>query len=166
MRDLLIRGGHNTDAAAIAEIVNHEIRTGLAIWRTTERTEAEIEALICERLTAGQGVYVAEREGSIVGWASYGAFRAGEGYVQTVEHSVHVTPAEQRTGIGRILLSRLLSHADNAGVHAMIAGIESTNHASISLHEKLGFVEVGQLPQVGKKFDRWLTLILMQRIAK
>lgn len=165
MADLQIRAGEKADAPAIAEIINHEIRTGLAVWRTTERTTAEIEALISERLAADQGVYIAERNGTVVGWASYGAFRAGEGYAQTTEHSVHVIPAEHRTGVGHSLLSHLLSHADHAGVHAMIGGVESSNHASIALHAKLGFVEVGRLPQVGRKFDRWLTLVLMQRIA-
>ena len=116
-------------------------------------------------MDAGQAALIAEQGQSIVGWASYGLFRTGEGYGRTMEHSVHVKTAQRRSGIGRQLITRLLAQADDAGVHAMIGAIESTNTASIALHTEFEFVEVGRLPEIGWKFDRWLSLVLMQRTA-
>ena len=166
MTDLHIRTAHVSDAVAITDILNHEIRTGLAIWRYEERKANEIETLLQTRLAAGHAVLVAELDQKIIGWASYGPFRAGEGYGRTMEHSVHVNPAHRRSGIGRQLMTRLIDHADAADIHAMIGAIESSNTASIALHAEFGFVEVGRLPEVGWKFDRWLALVLMQRTKK
>lgn len=166
MSGIQIRAGAITDASAIAAIVNHEIRTGVAIWRNSERPVSEIETMLDARLTAGHAVYVAERDEKIVGWASYGEFRSYEGYALTMEHSVHVAPGYHRQGIARSLMTQLLEHADSRNIHALIGAIASTNTASISLHEKLGFVEVGRLPEVGRKFGEWLTLVLMQRTKR
>lgn len=165
MTDALIRTATVEDAPAITEILNREIRTGLAIWRYDERSVDDIVTLIATRLAAGHGAFVAEINAAVIGWASYGLFRAGEGYGRTMEHSVHVDIAHRRSGVGRSLMKHLLDHADEAGVHAMIGAIESTNAASIALHAEFGFVEVGRLPEVGRKFDRWLSLVLMQRTA-
>lgn len=165
MTEIVIRTARSKDAPAITRILNREIRTGLAIWRYDERAVEEIESLIETRLVAGHGAFVAEADQTVIGWASYGLFRAGEGYGRTMEHSVHVDANHRRSGIGRSLMSHLLAHADNAGIHAMIGAIESTNSASIALHAEFGFVEVGRLPEVGWKFDRWLSLVLMQRTA-
>ena len=61
-------------------------------------------------------------------------------------------------GIGRKLLVALISEARRLRKHVMVAGIESRNHASLHLHESLGFITSGQMPQVGTKFGRWLDL--------
>lgn len=164
MTEWTIRTGREADAPAIAAILNHEIRTGLAIWRYAERSEDDIRAMLAERIAAGQGVFVAETEGRIAGWASYGPFRTGEGYGRTVEHSVHIVPQMQGHGLGTALMQRLLDHARGAGIHAVIAAIDSTLDASLALHRRLGFREIGRLPEIGWKFERWLTLVLMQKL--
>lgn len=165
MQQRSLRAATPGDASAIAGIINHEIRTGLAIWRYAERSIDDIGEMIESRLRMGHAVYVAEIATEIVGWASYSGFRTGEGYARTMEHSVHIMPSHQRKGLARALMGRLIEHADAANVHTLIGGIDSTNTASIALHESLGFEEVGRLRQVGWKFDRWLTLVLMQWIA-
>ena len=164
MSAFAIRSGTPSDARAIAALINHEIRTGLAIWRYAERPESEIASMLMDRLTARQAVYVASVNDEVVGWASYGPFRAGEGYGPTMEHSVHVAPTHQRRGIATALMERVIDHAATAGVHSLIGAIESTNSTSIALHERLGFNEVGRLQEVGRKFDQWLNLVLMQNI--
>jgi len=166
MKGLIIRRGNLSDSAGIAMLINHEIRSGLAIWRYAERTDDDIQNMLSERIASESALYVAESDGQIVGWTSYGSFRAGEGYSRTMEHSVHITPSYQRQGIARELMSKLLSHADAAGVHSLIGAIEATNTASLTLHKNLGFEEVGRLPEVGWKFDQWLSLVLMQRINR
>lgn len=165
MPEFHIRTAEISDAPAITEILNREIPTGLAIWRYEERQVQEIDALIQTRRSCDHATLVAEREHSVIGWASYGPFRAGEGYGHTMEHSIHVNPDDQRTGIGRQLMRQLLDHEDAADIHVMIGAIESRNNASIALHREFGFVETGRLPEVGRKFGEWLTLVFMQRLA-
>ena len=160
-----IRAAAISDAAGIAGLINREIRTGLAIWRYAERPESEIAALLSDRITAGQAVYVAAADGLIAGWAGYGPFRSGEGYRHTMEHSVHIAPAYQRRGLATRLMQQLVAHADKADVHSLIGAVEASNSASLALHKKLGFSEVGRLPEIGRKFDQWLDLVLVQRIG-
>ena len=119
------------------------------------------------RKAAGDGVYVADADGVVVGFASYGAFRNNElwpGYRFTVENTVHVADGWQGQGVGRSLMERLIAHATAAGMHVMAAAVDAENVGSVAFHESLGFAEVGRLPEVGRKFDRWLDLVLLQRI--
>ncbi|MFV0282055.1 MAG: GNAT family N-acetyltransferase [Rhodoblastus sp.] len=159
-----IRDASPEDSGAIAAIYNHAVRTTTAIWNDRAVDAANRAAWLAERQAAGFAVIVAELDGRIAGYAAYGPFRAFEGYRLTVENSVYVAPGMQGRGVGRALMDALLSRARNAGFHAMVAGIEAENHASIRLHEALGFAEVGRMPQVGAKFGRWLDLVFLQRL--
>jgi L-amino acid N-acyltransferase YncA len=100
----------------------------------------------------------------VIGFATYGDFRAWPGYAQTVEHSLYVAPEHQRQGTGGLLLEALVARARADRLHVMVAGIAADNAASIALHAMLGFAEVGRMPEIGRKFDRWLDLVLMQLI--
>ncbi len=164
MRPALIRPATPSDAGGIAALINQEIRSGLAIWRNSERSCNDIRNMLTERLALNHGVFVATSQDTIVGWAGYGPFRSGEGYARTVEHSVHIAGPLQRQGIARRLMEDLTAHATQNGICSMIGAIEAGNTASISLHEKLGFLEAGRLPRAGHKFGKWLTLILMHKI--
>lgn len=157
-----LRDAVAADAAAILAIYNHAVRATTAIWNSIESDLAGREAWLAERATAGFPVLVAEIDGMVAGYASYGHFRAWPGYRFTVEHSVYVADGAQGRGVGRALLEALIARARDAGKHAMIAGVEAGNTASIALHSSLGFREVGRLPQVGAKFDRWLDLVFLQ----
>jgi phosphinothricin acetyltransferase len=99
----------------------------------------------------------------VVGFASFGDFRAWPCYRHTVELSVHVAAGWRGAGIGRALISALLPLAAALGNHVMIAAVDADNAASIHLHEGLGFERVGHLREVGRKFDRWLDLVFLQR---
>lgn len=114
-----------------------------------------------QREASGFPVFVAESNGTIAGYASYGAFRSGEGYSGTVEHTVYVAEPFQRRGIARDLVNALIARAQNAGVRRMIGGISSGAEGSYALHKALGFEEVGRLPGIGRKFGQDLDLILM-----
>ena len=100
--------------------------------------------------------------GSVAGYASFGDWRAFEGFRHTVEHSVYVRHDSRGTGIGQALMVELIARARGIGKHVMVAGIEARNAGSIALHKKLGFVEVGLMPQVGTKFGGWLDLAFLQ----
>ena len=99
----------------------------------------------------------------MVGFAATGPFRAGEGYRDIVEHSVYVDRAARRRGIGRALLSLLIAEARAAGRRHMVGGISADQEASRALHARLGFVERGKLPGIGRKAGKQLDLVLMAR---
>jgi phosphinothricin acetyltransferase len=82
----------------------------------------------------------------------------------TVEQSVHVAESHRRRGIGRQLVQALIERAQAAGNHVMVAGLDADNLASRRLHEQLGFREVGRMPEVARKFDRWVDLLLAQLV--
>ncbi|QGU10963.1 GNAT family N-acetyltransferase [Leclercia sp. J807] len=159
---MLIRHATKEDCAAIGAIYNHAVLHTAAIWNdTTVDTDNRI-AWFEARQLMGYPVLVSEHDGVVTGYASFGDWRAFDGFRHTVEHSVYVHPDHQGKGIGRALMEQLIVEARRIGKHVMVAGIEAQNHASVHLHETLGFVTTGQMPQVGTKFGRWLDLTFMQ----
>lgn len=157
-----IRDATLADAAAILPIHNHAVLSTTAVWNESESDLAGREAWLTAREASGFPVLVAEIDGTVAGYASFGDFRAWDGYRLTVEHSIYVDPARHRAGVGRALLAALIGRARSMGKHAMIAGIEAGNEGSIALHRACGFREVGRLPEVGAKFGRWLDLVFLQ----
>lgn len=158
-----LRPASSSDLGPLAELLNAEILSGTASWASRPKTEEEIAKWIVERTGAGFPVIVAEADDHVLGFGSFGPFRRGDGYRHTVEHTIYVAAAHRRKGVARALLSRLISQAEKDGVHRMIAAISSDQIASISLHEGFDFRRVGLLPEAGRKFDRWLDLVLMMR---
>jgi phosphinothricin acetyltransferase len=106
---------------------------------------------------------VADAAGEVIGFSTFGDFRAWPGYRFTVEHSVHVAAGMRGAGVGRALVEALFPIAASLGKHVMIAGVDADNGASIRFHERLGFERSGRLRQVGFKFDRFLDLVFLQR---
>ena len=159
----VIRDATEADLPAILALHNHHITHTTSIWRTVLADLAERRAWFADRKAKGFPVLVAEQEGGFLGYASYGPFRAGDGYDGTVENSVYVALDAQGRGIARMLMEALLSHAAADGRHTMVAGIALPNDASVALHRRLGFVEKGVLVGIGRKFGRSLDLMLMQR---
>jgi phosphinothricin acetyltransferase len=159
-----IRDATEADLPAILAITNEAILTTTANWNIRPTTLEARAAWLAERRAAGLPVLVAEEGGEVRGFASYGPFRAFDGYAQTVEHGLYVAREAQRRGHGSALLAGLIARAEAAGLHVMVAGIEAGNAASLALHARFGFVRVGLMPEVGRKFDRWLDLVLLQRM--
>ncbi len=161
---LLIRHTTTTDLPALLAIYNDAVENTLAIWNETlvdlENRRQWLEA----RNRNGFPVLVAERDGKVLGYASYGPFRPFEGFRHSSELSIYVASDARGGGIGRALLAALIEEARARHVHVLIAGIEAGNAASIALHKAQGFEEAGTLKQVGQKFGRWLDLLFMQKI--
>ena len=157
-----IRDATAADADAICAIYNAAVRETTAIWNDVEVDAANRVRWLADRQGAGFPVLVAERDGGIAGYASFGPFRAFDGYRFTVENSVYVAEMARSAGMARALMEALIVRARQMGLHAMVAAIEADNAASIRLHASLGFQEAGRLPQVGTKFGRWLDLLFMQ----
>jgi len=160
---MIIRDATDADLAAIVAIFNHAVRTTTAVFSTLETDVAARAEWAAARRAKGFPVLVAEADGAVIGFASYGDFRSFPGYRLTVEHSVYVAPEAQRRGAGRALLAALIDHGQAAGFHVMVGGIDADNAPSLALHRALSFEETGRMAEVGAKFGRWLSLVFMQR---
>ncbi len=159
---ILIRDAVEADLPAIRDIYNHAVEHTTAIWNEVLIDVDNRRAWMELRRAKGFPVLVAERDGKVAGYASYGDWRAFDGYRHTVEHSVYVDKDCRGAGIGKLLLQALIEHARANGKHVMIAAIEAENTPSIRLHETLGFRMVGIHKEVGTKFGRWLDLAMME----
>ncbi len=158
-----IRDAEDRDLAGIAAIYNDAVLNTTAIWNDTVVDEANRRAWHADRMRLGYPVLVAlDAADGVIGYASFGDWRAFDGYRHTVEHSVYVRSDQRGGGIGRALMLALIERARAIGKHVMVAGIEAGNAPSIRLHERLGFEHTGTLRQVGTKFGGWLDLTFMQ----
>ena len=160
--DITIRDATEADLPGIMDIYNDAVAHTTAIWNEATVDLENRKAWFAARRERGFPVLVATRGRQVIGYASYGDWRAFDGYRHTVEHSVYVHKDARGTGTGKRLLKALIDRASFNGVHVMIAGIEAENAASIKLHEKLGFRIVGRFSEVGIKFGRWLDLTCME----
>ncbi|MEY3873220.1 MAG: hypothetical protein RLZZ296_2215, partial [Pseudomonadota bacterium] len=92
-------------------------------------------------------------------------FKARPAYRYSAEDSIYLSPQAQRRGLGRALLTELAARAEALGVRKLIAVIgDSANAESIGLHRSVGFTQVGVLTSCGWKFDRWLDVVLMEKV--
>lgn len=160
----IVRDANEDDLPYITEIFNEAILNSNAIWSEHIVDIANRRSWLHERQKVGFPVLVAQMNGKIYGYASYGPFRQFPGYAHSSELSIYIHKDSRKKGIGKVLLAALIEKARDNNVHVLIAGIESENKASIALHEKLGFKVTGCMPQVGIKFGKWLDLVLMQLI--
>jgi phosphinothricin acetyltransferase len=160
--DITIRDATEGDLPGIMDIYNDAVVNTTAIWNEAVVDLDNRKAWFAARRERGFPVLVALRGKQVIGYASYGDWRAFDGYRHTVEHSVYVRSDTRGTGTGGKLMKALIDRASFNGVHVMIAGIEAENTASIKLHEKFGFRTVGRFSEVGIKFGRWLDLTCME----
>lgn len=158
-----IRAGREDDLPAILDIHNDAILNSLSIWQYQAVPLANRQAWFSERMAKGFPVLVAEIDGRLAGYASYGDFRHGAGYDVTVENSVYVRKDARGRGVARPLMEALIDHARKAGKHVMVAAVGLPNEASLALHRRLGFVDVGTLREIGWKNGMRLDLALLQK---
>lgn len=159
---MLIRDATNDDIAGITAIYNDAVIHTTAIWNNIEVDAANRAAWLAERRRQSYPVLVAVDERGVLGYASFGDWRAWDGYRHTVEHSVYVHKDRRGSGIGKALMDELILRARSIGKHVMVAGIEARNETSLRLHRKLGFEQAGHLKEVGAKFGGWLDLVFLQ----
>jgi L-amino acid N-acyltransferase len=162
-----IRDAVEADFDEIRAIYNEIVLNSTATYNDRP---ASLEARIAwwrSRDQQGYPVLVAAHESQVVGFASFGDFRSWPGYRFTVEVTIYIHSASRGLGIGTVLLTELVSRARNLGKHSMIAAVDSENAESLRFLNRFGFEQVGYLPQVGFKFDRFLDLVLLQyRLAQ
>lgn len=162
----VVRPATIDDLAGILAIYNDAVQRTTAIWNETVVDLANRQDWYAARIADGFPVIVAAAENDILGYATYGSFRPHEGYRHTVENSIYIREDQRGKGIGTALMPPLIETARKAKLHAIVAAIEARNETSIHLHARFGFREVGRMPEVGRKFDRWLDLVLMQLLLE
>jgi L-amino acid N-acyltransferase YncA len=160
---MIIRDATEADLPQILRVYNEVIAHSTAIWTEEPSTLEDRQAWFVARKGLGYPILVASDESEILGFASFGDFRAWPGYRHTVEHSIHVRAGERRRGIGSALLPVLIERAARLDKHVLLAGIDGENVASIAFHKRFGFNDAGRLREVGSKFGRWIDLVFLQR---
>ena len=161
---MTIRDAEIGDLPQILAIYNEVIATSTAVYSSEPSTLAERSEWFEQRRRRGFPVLAATEGDRVLGFSSFGEFRgAFSGYRHSVEHSVHVRAEARGGGIGRQLVAALFPLAAAQGKHVMIGAVDAANEGSLRFHERLGFEQVGHLKEVGRKFDRWLDLVFVQR---
>lgn len=157
----ILRAATRADLGAINEIYNHYVLHSTCTYQEEPET-LEGRRQWFEHHGERYPVTVAEVEERVIGWGSLSAYHARSAYRHTVENSVYVDYRHHRRGLGSLLLQDLISRARGLGHRVIIAGIDGGQTASVALHAKFGFIEVGRLREVGFKFGRWLDVIYME----
>jgi L-amino acid N-acyltransferase len=160
--DFQIRTYREADAAAIRAIINDSILHTSHNYDYYPKSLEEVQTLFAEKIRDGFPVLVGELDGEVLGYTTYGKFRAKPGYSKTLEHSIYLNEKAQGKGLGSEMMRQLIEKAKEQGFHMMIAGMDSENLGSYRFHERLGFRETARMPEVSYKFGKWLTLVFMQ----
>ena len=158
---MIIRQATINDAPAVAELTNTLIRDTTITFKSEPTTPEKQAAAIAER---GPAFLVSYEGDTFLGYATYFPFRGADGYRHTVEQTIALASAARGKGIGTQLMTQLFANARAQGIHSVFAGVSAENLAGVAFHAKLGFTELARLPEVGRKFDRWLDLVLMQKM--
>lgn len=160
---VVVRAAAEADMPAIAAIYGSEVREGTASWELDPPATAVMLTRWRSVTANGYPYLVATVGAAVVGFAYASAYRPRPGYRYTVEDSVYVAREARRAGVGRALLAALIDACAARGFRQMVAVIGGAEAPSVRLHAAQGFVEVGRLPGLGRKFGRWLDSLLMQR---
>ena len=163
MSEIAIRPATSADADAIAAIYNQAVLSSTATFDLEPETPAARRRFLTAETT--RLCLVAEVDGRVVGWSSLARWSARGGYDQTVESSIYIIPETQREGVGLALAGAALAAAAHLDVHAVIAQICAENVAGLALAERLGFVRVGVLREVGRKFGRSLDVVVCELLV-
>jgi L-amino acid N-acyltransferase YncA len=153
------------DLPQILDIYNDAIINTTAVFQYDVHTIEMRKEWFAQKQKDGFPVFVAVLENAVVGFSTFGPFRAWQGYKHSVEHSIYVDKNQRGKGIGKMLLQPVIDDARKMNMHTIIAGIDADNKISIAFHKQFGFEEVGYIKEVGWKFERWLDLVFMQLIV-
>lgn len=158
-----IRKAHENDLLMITKIYNDAIKMTTATFDTTPKTIEE-QRLWFQDHGAKNPIMVAEQDGRIIAWGALSKWSDRCAYTDTAEVSLYVTEPYQGKGIGTQLLTQLLNEGKKQGLHAVIARITEGNTHSLSLHESLGFYQIGTMKEVGVKFGKRFDVHLLEKL--
>lgn len=163
MTDPILRGATPNDMLAVAALYAREVLEGTATFEETPPTVEAMRARLDGVIGHGLPWLVAELDGQLVAWVYASPFRPRAAYRYAVETSIYVADGFQGRGLGSALMREVIDRCRAMGLRQMIAAISNDeSRASIALHARLGFRQVGTYRRVGFKFGRWLDVTLMQ----
>ncbi len=160
----LIRPSTTQDLPAITAVYAQAVLRSAATFEIEAPDLAEMTRRREDIVSRDFPYLVAEQGSELLGYAYAAPFRQRPGYRFCLEDSIYLHPAAQGQGVGRLLLAELLARSQSLGARQMVAVIgDSANAASVGVHRALGFRDTGVLQAVGRKFERWFDVVLMQR---
>jgi len=162
---MLLRPATLDDAAAVRAIYNVEVETSTATFDLVTRSLDDQRAWLAARSGAFAAIVAVDGD-AVIGFASLSPYKERAAYRTTVEDSVYVDRGHHGRGVGRALLGYVVDVAAASGFHAVMARIEASGTASRALHAACGFELVGVEREVGRKFNRWLDVAVMQRLLR
>lgn len=163
LNDVVIRRADLADVPAITEIYNEAILTTTATFDTETKTTAERTQWL-QAHDDRHPVLVAVVDSKVVGWTSLSAWSERRAYADTAETSFYVHSTYRGRGIGRRLKEAVIEEARRLKFHTLIARVAEGSHESLHLNESVGFVHVGMLREVGRKFGKLLGVHIMQKM--
>ena len=163
--EVAVRVAVADDAEDIRRIYNVYVETSTVTFDLVPRTLADQRAWLAAR-TGAHVALVAVVDGEVVGFGSLSPYKERPAYATSVEDSVYVDVRHHGHGVGRALLTALVDAAQQSGFLAVFARIVGGHEASIRLHTALGFDFVGTEREVGRKFGKWLDVVVMERLLR
>lgn len=160
----MIRPATPADIGKILQIWAPIIRDTLVTFNTVVPTPEGLRATLEAKARDDHAFLVAEVDGKLAGFATYGQFRGGLGYAHTMEHTIILAPKVRGAGLGRRLMAAIEDHAARRDAHSMFAGVSAANPDGVGFHAALGYDTRAVLPEVGYKNGQWLDLVLMQKL--
>lgn len=161
---MIVRPATDGDMDQVAAIWEPVLRDTTITFASDIRTPATLVRMAADRRADGREFFVAADGPNILGFATYGQFRGGDGYVTSMEHTIILAPGAQGRGVGRALMRAVEDHARAGGAHTMVAVVSSENPEGVAFHKALGYADQGTLPQVGRKFGRYLDAVFLVKI--
>ncbi|HDR7890367.1 GNAT family N-acetyltransferase [Bacillus toyonensis] len=158
----MIREATKRDVAYILDIYNDAILYTTAVYAYKPVTLENRIDWYEQKKADGYPIFVYELDNKVVGFATFGSFRAWPAYKYSIEHSVYVDKEYRKNGIGSSLMEELIATAKEREYMTLIAGIDAENEKSIALHQNYGFVHAGTIQKAGYKFNRWMNLAFYQ----
>ena len=159
-----VRLARASDSESIRSIYNAEVTGSTATFDLVPRTVDEQLAWLAEHRGPYPAVVAVDEGETVLGFGSLSEYKNRPSYATTVENSVYVGAAHRGRGVGRLLLRELVELATRHGFHSVIARVGGDNTTSIALHRDCGFTLVGVEREVGRKFNRWLDVSVLQRL--
>lgn len=159
-----VRAAKPSDVVTIHTIYNQYVHGSTATFAMVKETLADRQSWYDAHVRNKLPVVVAAVDGKAIGWASISTYNSRCAYNQTVEVSVYLDPSYLGKGYGGLLLDDVVAQAAKLKVHCLIAQVCTENTASVALFKSRQFREVGILKEIGRKFDRWLDVVFLQRL--
>jgi phosphinothricin acetyltransferase len=161
-QDITLRLATAADLEIINDIYNHYVGVSTCTYQEEPETLEARKKWFESHRPEAHPIIVAAVQGKVLGWGSLSPYHSRCAYRFTVENSVYIHHEHLRQGLGSIILKDLIARARKMGYHAIIAAIDGSQTASIVLHQKHGFTEVGHFLEVGFKFGKWLDVVYLE----